>query len=70
MGVCGNCKATLSCGCQKKKASNGVWVCRSCISRYEKTLQENKTQNTTTEKPVLNTWGKDRYKNLSKFIKT
>lgn len=69
MSVCPNCKATLSCGCQKKKASNGSWVCRSCINSYEKSLQPNKTQETTTTKPVLNTWGRDRYSNLQKFIK-
>ena len=67
MSVCPNCKATLSCGCQKKRASNGVFVCRSCINSYEKSLQPAvETQETTSQ---LNEWGKDRYKNLQKFVK-
>jgi hypothetical protein len=36
MAVCSNCKKTLSCGCQKRKASNGASVCTNCISAYEK----------------------------------
>lgn len=42
MSVCSNCKAKLSCGCQKKKASDGQQVCSNCITNYEtklKTLQ-------------------------------
>jgi ribosomal protein L37AE/L43A len=73
MSVCGNCKATLSCGCQKKKASNGVWVCRSCISRYEASIKNESVSQpkvqTQTVTPKLNEWGKDRYSNLNKFIK-
>lgn len=75
MSVCPNCKATLSCGCQKKKASNGSWVCRSCISRYEASLKNEQTPKPKVETPTqsntpnLNVWGRDRYKNLNKFIK-
>jgi transcription elongation factor Elf1 len=68
MSACPNCGTKLSCGCQKKRASNGVFVCRSCITRYEKSLQpaqETPKENTTQ----LKEWGKDRYKNLEKFIK-
>ena len=36
MAVCSNCKKTLSCGCQKRKASDGTSVCTNCISAYEK----------------------------------
>ena len=65
MSVCPNCKATLSCGCQKKKASNGVVVCRSCVTKYERSLQEQKPQTQPTKvEPKLNAWGRDRYKNL------
>lgn len=42
MAKCGNCGKSLSCGCQKRKASNGASVCSNCIASYEKT-QVNKT---------------------------
>jgi DNA-directed RNA polymerase subunit M/transcription elongation factor TFIIS len=67
MSACPNCGNQLSCGCQRRTASNGVTVCSSCLSSYEATLQTNTQKN---EKPELQAWGKDRYKNLSKFIKT
>lgn len=70
MSSCPNCGTKLSCGCQRKKASNGVTVCRSCITRYEKTLQVQKPQaQPTTVEPKLNGFGRERYKNLHKFIK-
>lgn len=28
---CPNCKMTLSCGCQKRKAANGKQCCSNCI---------------------------------------
>jgi hypothetical protein len=37
---CNNCKATLTCGCQKKVASNGANVCGNCISSYEANLKK------------------------------
>lgn len=40
MSACPNCKRKLSCGCQKKKASNGSIVCSSCITSYEKKVKE------------------------------
>jgi hypothetical protein len=67
MSACANCGTVLSCGCQRKKASNGASVCRSCITKYENSLKEKPTQ--TTTEPQLNIWGKDRYKNLQKFTK-
>jgi UDP-N-acetylmuramyl tripeptide synthase len=39
MSLCSNCKTTLSCGCQKKMASNGTPVCTYCISGYEVELK-------------------------------
>ena len=30
----------LSCGCQKKKASNGQTVCNDCKAQYEQQLQQ------------------------------
>ena len=35
MATCPNCKKALSCGCQKRKASDGSVVCTNCISAYE-----------------------------------
>jgi hypothetical protein len=37
---CSNCKATLSCGCQRRTASNGVSVCTNCLANYEKSLKK------------------------------
>ncbi len=39
MASCSNCGKKLSCGCQKKKASNGTSVCNSCSAQYEKQLK-------------------------------
>lgn len=41
MALCPNCKSVLSCGCQKRTASNGVQVCQTCQPQYEKQLQQN-----------------------------
>jgi hypothetical protein len=70
MSSCPNCGNQLSCGCQRRTASNGVSVCSSCLSAYEASLKNSSSNQQTVEQPDLNTWGKDRYKNLSKFIKT
>lgn len=37
---CPNCNTKLSCGCQKKTASDGKSVCSSCISSYESKLKQ------------------------------
>lgn len=37
--VCPTCKSTLSCGCQKRKASNGAVVCTMCQAKYEQDLK-------------------------------
>ena len=39
MATCKNCKKTLSCGCQKAKASDGTSVCRSCKTKYEASIK-------------------------------
>lgn len=38
---CPNCKAKLSCGCQKRTASNGASVCTMCLTSYENNLKVN-----------------------------
>lgn len=39
MSKCTNCGSKLSCGCQKRKASDGKQVCSNCISKYELNLK-------------------------------
>ena len=67
MSACPNCGKKLSCGCQRRTASNGRTVCSGCLNSYEKTLKPQPATNTTQTTPQV--WGKDRYKNLNKFIK-
>jgi hypothetical protein len=35
MSTCPNCKARITCGCQKRKASDGKQVCSTCLNKYE-----------------------------------
>ena len=39
MSQCSNCNQKLSCGCQKRNASNGVQVCTNCLSSYESQIK-------------------------------
>jgi hypothetical protein len=39
---CPNCSAPISCGCQKRTASDGRQVCSSCLAAYERKLAEQK----------------------------
>ena len=39
MAQCTNCKRNLSCGCQKKTASDGKSCCANCIKQYETNLK-------------------------------
>ena len=39
MSQCSNCNQKLSCGCQRRNASNGVQVCSNCLSSYESQIQ-------------------------------
>jgi hypothetical protein len=59
MATCSNCKANLSCGCQKRVASDKTSVCSNCLSKYEASLK------TSTVKPAPTSnhiWGANRYK--------
>jgi hypothetical protein len=60
MATCSNCKATLSCGCQKRKAKDGTSTCSKCLASYEAGLIQKKTL--TTRPQVSKTWGANRYK--------
>lgn len=44
MAACPNCGKVLSCGCQKKKASDGKVVCANCINKYELSKKTNQIQ--------------------------
>ena len=39
MANCPNCGAKLSCGCQRKTASDGKQGCVQCIPKYEEKLR-------------------------------
>ena len=39
---CNNCNARMSCGCQKRRASDGTSCCSGCLAFYEKKLQAEK----------------------------
>ena len=59
MATCLNCKRNLSCGCQKKKASDGASVCNNCHAKYEAGLKQKRTLATVSQTNQV--WGKDRY---------
>ena len=40
---CPNCNARLSCGCQRRTASDGKAVCSMCLVKYENTIKLQKT---------------------------
>jgi len=60
MAMCSNCKSNLSCGCQKRTASDGKSVCTKCQTSYEAKLKQTKTVIAPTQTNTV--WGKDRYK--------
>lgn len=47
---CSNCKAQLTCGCQKRVAADGKACCSTCVNKYNESLK-NKPVNETVEKP-------------------
>lgn len=62
MAKCANCGANMSCGCQKRAASNGASACSSCINALEAKLKAEKTAaRTVVRKANHNVWGPDRY---------
>jgi len=36
---CPNCKSKITCGCQKRVASDGKQVCSTCLVNYENNLK-------------------------------
>jgi len=49
MSQCSNCNQTLTCGCQRRNASNGVQVCTNCLSSYESQIKVVNQPSVTTE---------------------
>jgi hypothetical protein len=45
---CPNCNSTITCGCQKRTASDGKEVCSNCLALYEQQL---KVLQSTTPNP-------------------
>ncbi len=60
MATCPNCKNKMSCGCQKRQASDGKTVCSKCLNNYEADLKQRQTIETVSQTNQV--WGKDRYK--------
>jgi hypothetical protein len=36
---CSNCNSAITCGCQKRVASDGKQVCTSCLQAYEEKIK-------------------------------
>lgn len=60
--TCANCGATMSCGCQRRQASNGASACSSCLSALEAKIKVLKQATTPTKTTVQPQWGANRYK--------
>ena len=59
MSTCSNCKTRLSCGCQKRVATDKKSVCSNCLAKYEASLKTNTVQPAPTSNTI---WGANRYK--------
>jgi len=64
MAQCSNCKARLSCGCQRRTAADGKSVCTKCIADYNKTkvapVRKNRFTPPTTPSNVKATYKPNR----------
>tara|TARA_R100001460_G_scaffold90642_1_gene132331 strand:- start:613 stop:768 length:156 start_codon:yes stop_codon:yes gene_type:complete len=38
--TCKHCGKKLSCGCQRRRASDGTQVCSTCVASYEEKLKK------------------------------
>ncbi len=59
MAYCPNCKAHLTCGCQKRTSNKGVACCANCVASLNATttLQPKNTQPTPGTAPTNVTAG-------------
>jgi hypothetical protein len=61
--ACQNCGAALSCGCQKRTATNGAAACSNCVSALNATIAAAaKDISVQTLRSPSNQWGANRYK--------
>lgn len=44
MEACPNCGAYISCGCQRRTATDSKVVCQNCLESYEQQLAVKKSQ--------------------------
>lgn len=44
MGYCPNCKAHLTCGCQRRVSKDGKAGCQNCIAQLNNSADTNKSQ--------------------------
>lgn len=44
MQKCLNCDSQITCGCQRRHATDGRLVCTKCLADYEKKIAEQKQQ--------------------------
>lgn len=56
---CPNCGATLSCGCQRRQATNGAGACSNCVAALNAKIAATKVV-TPQAQPTV--WGANRYK--------
>jgi hypothetical protein len=58
MSACLNCGTKLSCGCQKRTASDGKSVCGTCLAGYEANLKKPGTTTNSTAPTNVNVFYK------------
>lgn len=58
---CPNCGARLSCGCQRRQASNGAGACSNCVAALNAKIAADK-QAATAAQVQPTEWGANRYK--------
>lgn len=79
MAKCQNCGSSMSCSCQKRTLPNGAQGCTSCLGKVAGASKAPQAVARPVRKPAvtiegkapvsLNVWGKERYKDLTKFTK-
>lgn len=53
MSVCANCDALITCGCQRRTATDGTPVCTNCLAAYEQELIQKQSVNIANTDPIL-----------------
>jgi hypothetical protein len=54
MGYCPNCKSRLTCGCQKRKATDGTSACENCVVKKNTELANAKSPAPSTSTSPTN----------------